>query len=441
MNDGSNESRVLPDYAPEEAWARAADEADPLRGLRDEFHVPQRPDGSPAVYLCGNSLGLQPRGAAAAVTDELDDWSRLAVDAHFDGKHPWYSYHEPFREPLARLVGASPDEVVAMNGLTVNLHLMLASFFRPTAKRYKILMEECAFPSDTYAAKTQLQYHGFDPEGGVIAIGGAEGESAIATESFEQALERHADEIALVLLGGVNYFTGQVFDMQRIARAARERGCVVGLDLAHAVGNVELGLHDWDVDFAVWCHYKYLNAGPGAVAGCFVHERHARRTDLPRFGGWWGNDPGRRFRMHLEPRFEAQPGADGWQLSNPPILALAPLRASLDLFDRAGMQALRSKSKSLTGYLQYWIERAGDRRIEVRTPPEPAARGCQLSLRVLERPRELFDALTADGIVADYREPDVVRVAPVPLYNTFRDVRRFGRAVCDWAGHTEDREA
>jgi kynureninase len=347
------------------------------------------------------------------------------VDAHFEGDAPWYAYHELLREGSARLVGAQPAEVVVMNGLTVNLHLMLVSFYRPTAERHKILVEDCAFPSDNYAVRSQLRLHGFDPEDGVIV--------ARSAEDLEALLERRGREIAVVLLGGVNYFTGQLFDLPRLTESARRQGCTIGLDLAHAAGNVPLALHDWGVDFAVWCGYKYLNGGPGTAAGCFVHERHARRPDLPRLAGWWGNDPARRFRMHLEREFEPVAGADGWQLSNPPILSMAPLRAALALFDEAGMPALRAKSVLLTAYLQHWIDRAGGGRIEVLTPRDPAARGCQLSLRLRERARELFDALRGAGVVGDFRPPDVVRLAPVPLYNTFHEVWRFGQVLAAWS--------
>lgn len=434
MSDPTDERQpAAQEYRPDEGLALGLDERDPLKRFRDRYHVPARPDGSPAAYFCGNSLGLQPKGVSRAVAQELDDWGRLAVDAHFDGAHPWYSYHEALREPAARLVGARPREVVMMNGLTVNLHLMLVSFYRPSPKRHKVLMEATAFPSDTYAVQSQLRFHGYDADEGVVLAEPRQGEDTLRTEDVEALLETRGAEIALVLLGGVNYYTGQAFDMQRIAAAARRQGCAVGLDLAHAAGNLLLALHDWDVDFAVWCSYKYLNSGPGAVAGCFVHERHAERADLPRLAGWWGNDPQRRFRMHLESQFVPHPGADGWQLSNPPILAMAPLRVALADFDEAGMPALRAKSKLLSEYLLYWIDRAGDRRIRVLTPRDPDGRGCQLSLHVREDARELFGALQAAGVIGDYREPDVIRVAPVPLYNTFHEVWRLGQALADWS--------
>jgi len=417
------------EFRPDEAFARQLDDEDPLAGFRERFRFPCREDGRPVLYFTGNSLGLQPVGAVEAVQEEMEAWARLAVDAHFKSDAPWYSYHELLREPLARLVGAEPDEVVAMNSLTVNLHLMLVSFYRPTSSRYKILMEDCAFPSDSYAARSQLRHHGYDPADGLIVARAADGGSVIATEELESLIDRQGDEIAVVLLGGVNYYTGQLFDMARIAARAHERGCLVGVDLAHAAGNVPLELHAWDVDFAVWCSYKYLNGGPGAVGGCFVQRRHAQNTELGRFGGWWGNDPARRFRMHLESEFHPRPTADGWQLSNPSILAMAPLRTSLEIFEQAGMPALREKSIRLTGYLEAWVERAAAGRIEVLTPRDPAARGCQLSLRALDRPRELFGALQDEGVVADFREPDVVRIAPVPLYNSFADIWSLGQLL------------
>jgi kynureninase len=321
-----------------------------------------------------------------------------------------------------------------MNALTVNLHLMMASFYRPTPERHKILIEAAAFPSDRYAVQSQLRFHGYDPDDALIEASPTPGRSTPRTEEIEALLQRRGSEIALVLLGGVNYYTGQAFDLERITQSGHGQGATVGFDLAHAAGNVPLELHDWDVDFAVWCSYKYLNAGPGAVAGCFVHERHARRVDLPRFAGWWGNDPATRFRMHLEREFRPVPTADGWQLSNPPILALAPLGVALEIFDEAGMPALRAKSRRLTGYLQQWIDRAGGGLVQSITPREERARGCQISMRVLERPRELFEALRQGGVVGDFRPPDVVRVAPVPLYNTFHEVWRFGQVLAGFCG-------
>lgn len=416
-------------FTPDEECAHALDAADPLRAFRDRFHLPLRPDGSPAIYFAGNSLGLQPRSVRMLLDQELRDWAELGVDAHFQGRTPWYTYHETLRDSAARLVGALPDEVVMMNSLTVNLHLMMVSFFRPTRQRYRVLMEDAAFPSDTYAVKTQLQHHGLDPREALIIAQPRPGEHALRMEDIEALIEREGEHLALVILGGVNYFTGQVFDMARIASASRRVGAMVGLDLAHAAGNVPLRLHDWDVDFAVWCSYKYLNSGPGAVAGCFVHQRHGTGAEIPRFAGWWGNDPTTRFHMHLQPEFIPRAGADGWQISNPPILALAPVRASLDIFDEAGMEALRAKSISLTGYLQFLIDRLSPSRFEVMTPRDPEARGCQLSMLVHEKPKELLAELHDEGVICDFRAPNVVRVAPTPLYNSFMDVWNFAQVL------------
>ena len=417
------------DFRPDEFYAARLDSDDPLRGYRERFHIPCRADGEPVIYFCGQSLGLQPTSVRALVENELDDWAKLAVDAHFKGDSSWYPYHELFRESGARLVGAEPGEVVMMNSLTVNLHLMMVSFYRPTAERHKILIEYPAFPSDTYAVKSQLQYHGYDPQEALLTLKPREGEHTIRLEDLESMLDEQGDQIALVMLAGVNFFTGQLLDMQRITALAHKHGCRVGFDLAHAAGNVPLQLHDWEVDFAVWCSYKYVNSGPGAVGGCFVHRNHGSNIDLPRFAGWWGNDPQKRFLMHLLPDFEPVGGAEGWQISNPPILSMAPLRASLDLFDEAGMPALRAKSQALTGYLQYLLDRLPGEQFEVITPREPEARGCQLSILLHDRPKEHHRALEDAGVVCDFREPNVVRVAPVPLYNTFHDVWRFVEAL------------
>ncbi len=411
-------------FKSSEDFARQLDIDDPLRGYRERFLIPPGQKGDDAIYLCGNSLGLQPVATRGLLEQELDDWARLAVEAHFDGRTPWYSYHEVVRDSGARLVGARPTEVVMMNSLTVNLHLMMVSFYRPVGQRRKILMEYPAFPSDTYAMQSQLICHGFNPSEDLLTVRAREGRHDFALDDIEAVLEAHGSEIAVVMLGGVNFYTGQLLDMPRITELAHRHGCRVGFDLAHAAGNVPLALHDWDIDFAVWCSYKYLNAGPGAVAGCYVHERHGTHIHLPRFAGWWGNDPATRFRMHLEPEFIARPGADGWQLSNPPILALAPLRASLDLFDAAGMKRLRGKSELLTAYLQHLLTPLVPDRLAILTPPEPDRRGCQLSLVVRRNAPACFEALKAAGVMCDLRPPDVIRVAPVPLYNTFTDVWR-----------------
>jgi len=420
-------------YEPTEAWARAQDAADPLAPLRDQFEFPTRVAPDP-VYLCGNSLGLMPKAVRSVLTQELDDWAQLGVEGHFEAKTPWYPYHENFRETGARLVGARPGEVVMMNSLTVNLHLMMVSFYRPSGARYKIVIEDSAFPSDRYAVASHVWTRGYDPADAVILVQPEQGAYTIGTAVIERLLAERGDEIALVLLPGVQYYTGELFDLARITRAAHEAGAIAGFDLAHAAGNVPLELHDWNVDFAAWCSYKYLNAGPGAIAGCFVHERHGKQLDLPRFAGWWGNDPATRFRMHLNESFVAREGADGWQLSNPPILALAPLLASLALFDEVGMAALRAKSLLLTGYLEFLVDRLCERGVEILTPREPATRGCQLSLLVRRNGREVFDALRARGVIADFRQPDVIRMAPVPLYNSFHDVWRAGSALAEVLG-------
>ncbi len=421
-----------PAAGDDEQEALGLDRADPLAAYRQRFHLPPAPGGAPAIYFCGHSLGLQPVGARTAVLEELDDWATLGVRAHFEGRHRWYAYHERFRDCGARLVGAIPGEVVMMNSLTVNLHLMLATFYRPTRDRYLILVENGAFPSDAYAVQSQVVHHGYDPRDAVRVAGPRPGDHLLRTEDIEAVLDADGPRVALVLLPGVHYLTGQRFDLGRIAAAARRHGCAVGFDLAHAAGNVVLRLHDWDVDFAVWCSYKYLNAGPGAVAGCFVHARHGRTLTLPRLAGWWGNDPQTRFQMG--PDFVPREGADGWQVSNPPILALAPLRASLAIFDEVGMEALRCKSERLTGYLEHLLRRLPAGHLEILTPHDPAARGCQLSIRVRRNARAVVRALETAGVVADFREPDVIRVAPVPLYNTFHEVWRFARLLAERLG-------
>ncbi|ODU51938.1 MAG: kynureninase [Lysobacteraceae bacterium SCN 69-48] len=411
--------------------AHTLDAADPLRHFRDEFHLPLH-DGAPQAYFVGNSLGLQPKGARAHVEEVLDKWAREAVEGHFTGSAQWMPYHELVRDPLARVVGAQPQEVVAMNSLTANLHFMLVSFYRPTRERPVLLMEAGAFPSDRYALESQVRFHGFDPAEALVEVEPDNADGTFSMAAIERAIAEHGPRLAAIVWPGVQYRTGQAFDLKEIARLGHAAGAVVGFDLAHAVGNLPLQLHDADADFAVWCHYKYMNAGPGAVAGCFVHERHAH-TDRPRFAGWWGNDASVRFRMG--PDFSPTPGADGWQLSNPPILGLAPLRASLAQFDRATLPALRAKSEQLTGYLEALIDADLRDVLQVATPRDPAQRGCQLSIRVTggrARGRELFDFLAARGVLGDWREPDVIRISPVPLYNSFADVLRFARTVKEW---------
>ena len=414
-----------------DAFAQARDAADPLRGFRDEFFIPQH-DGKPQAYFVGNSLGLQPRGARAHVEEVLDKWATEAVEGHFTGSAQWMPYHELVRDPLARVVGAQPSEVVAMNSLTANLHLMLVSFYQPTIERTAILVEAGSFPSDRYAVESQLKYRGLPPQHTLIEVEPDQPDGTFSMQAIERAINENGKRLALVLWPGVQYRTGQAFDLREIARLGHAAGAIVGFDLAHAVGNLPLQLHDSGADFAVWCHYKYMNSGPGAVAGCFVHERHAR-TQRPRFAGWWGNNKGERFKM--EPVFDPTPGADGWQLSNPPILGLAPLRASLDQYERATMPALRVKSESLTGYLEQLIDADLRDVLQVITPRDAAQRGCQLSIRVIggrERGRDLFDFLATRGVLGDWREPDVIRISPVPLYNTHADVLRFARTVREW---------
>ncbi len=413
-------------------YARSLDAADPLRAYRDEFLIP-RHGGAEQAYFCGNSLGLQPKRARAHVEEVLHKWATEAVEGHFTGQAQWMPYHELVRDPLARVVGAQPSEVVAMNSLTANLHLMMVSFYQPTIERTAILVEAGSFPSDRYAVESQLKYRGLPPQHTLIEVQPDEPDGTISMQAIERAIAEHGKRLALVLWPGVQYRTGQAFDLKEIVRLGHAAGAIVGFDLAHAAGNLPLQLHDSGADFAAWCHYKYMNSGPGAVAGCFVHERHAR-TDRPRFAGWWGNDKGERFRMG--PQFNPTPGADGWQLSNPPILGLAPLRASLELFERAGMAALREKSLRLTGYLEALIDERLSGTLQIATPREPERRGAQLSLRVAggrERGRALFEYLGTQGIVGDWREPDVIRISPAPLYNTHADVLRFVRAVQAWA--------
>ncbi|WP_368563610.1 kynureninase [Pseudoxanthomonas sp. UTMC 1351] len=414
--------------------AIALDAADPLRPLRNEFLIPKHQHNE-QLYFCGNSLGLQPRTARAQVNEVLDKWAMEAVEGHFTGHAQWMTYHELMREPLARVVGAQPSEVVAMNSLTINLHLMMVSFYRPTNERPAILIEAGAFPSDRHAVESQIRFHGFDPAEALIEVEPDQADGTLSMQAIERAISEHGPRLALVLWPGIQYRTGQAFDLAEIVRLGRAQGAAVGFDLAHAAGNLPLQLHDSNVDFAVWCHYKYMNAGPGAVAGCFVHDRHAR-SDRPRFAGWWGHEKESRFRMG--PEFLPTPGAEGWQLSNPPILALAPLRASLDLFDQAGgMVALRNKSLKLTGFLESLIHARLSDVLQIVTPSDPQQRGAQLSLRVIggrERGRELFDYLVSVGTLGDWREPDVIRISPAPLYNRFMDVYRFVEEVETWRG-------
>lgn len=412
--------------------ASEMDAEDRLSSFRDRFRFPLNSDGAKTIYLTGNSLGLQPVTAPEYINETLEDWARFGVEGHLSARHPWLPYHEFVTEPLARVVGAMPSEVVAMNSLTVNLHLLMVSFFRPAGERRKIVIEKGAFPSDRYAVESQLKFHNLDPSETLIEIAPRVGESNLRTEDIVETIERDGNLIALILLGGVNYYTGQAFDIREITEAGHRHGCLVGFDLAHAAGNLLLELHDWNVDFAAWCSYKYMNAGPGAIAGIFVHERYADAFDLPRFAGWWGHDKQTRFQMG--PEFVPLSGAEGWQLSNPPIFQLAALRASLELFDEAGMAGLREKSEKLTEYLEHLLNRIETDRIKIISPHDPRQRGCQLSLRVRNADKSLFERLSAKGVIADWREPDVIRVAPVPLYNSFKDVHDFAdilRSVLD----------
>jgi kynureninase len=403
-------------------FAREMDARDPLAKYRERFHIPKGPDGTDWVYLSGHSLGLQPKTVRDYVEQELDAWAKLGVEAHFQGKHPWMPYHRLLTEQTARLVGAKPIEAVVMNSLTVNLHLMMVSFYRPTKARHKIVVEESAFPSDQYAVHSQIQYHGLDPVSSLVELRPRAGERVLRDEDILGLIGREGDSIALVMLGGVNYSSGQLFDLEAITRAGHAKGCVVGFDLAHAAGNVPLMLHEWDADFAVWCSYKYLNGGPGCIAGCFVHERHAREV-LPRFAGWWGQDQETRFKMGLE--FHPMAGAEGWQLSNPSILSMAALRASMDIFDEVGMERLREKSIVLTSYMEFLLDQKRSENFSIITPREAKRRGAQLSICVPRKGRAVCDRLTEEGVLCDWREPDILRVAPVPLYNGFADVYAF----------------
>jgi kynureninase len=398
------------------------DAADSLAHFAGEFHHPKAADGGQIIYLCGHSLGLQPKSAADYLRQELDSWARGGVLSHHEGIRPWIPYHQHLSEPLADLVGAIPGEVVAMNSLTVNLHLMMTSFFRPCGTRNRILMEASAFGSDRYAMSSQLALHGLNEKEHLIEIAPRSGERLLRTGDIIERIETESDRLALVMLPGVQYLSGQSFELQPIIAAARKAGAMTGIDLAHAIGNTIVQLHDWNADFAVWCSYKYLNAGPGAIGGCFVHDRHARSFGLPRLAGWWGHDPQSRFEMG--PDFHPMPGAEGWQLSNPPIFSTAPLLASLDLFKRAGIANLRTKSLALTAYLASLLQERLGNGIQIITPANSRERGCQLSLRILRTPAEakrIFARLTAGGLIVDWREPDIIRLAPVPLYNSHAD--------------------
>jgi len=411
-------------------FAQAQDAADPLRDYRDRFHFPSFTTDT-LVYFTGHSLGLQPKTVRAAVELELDEWARYGVEGHFHSTNPWYSYHERLTPAMAEIVGAKESEVVCMNSLTTNLHLLFVSFYRPTKTRFKIISEAKMFPSDRYLLETQAQFHGFDPDDAIIEVAPRDGERLIREEDILAAIEANADEVALVFFGAVNYFTGQLFNLQRLTEAAHAVGAIAGFDLAHAAGNVSLSLHEWDVDFAAWCSYKYLNSSPGNVGAIFVHERHGIDSDLPRFGGWWGHDKATRFEM--KNGFLPMEGAQGWQLSNVPILGMSAMKASLDIFAEAGMTALREKSEKLTGYLEYTVDRLAeefpDADIQLITPRDPAQRGSQISIDIAGRERLLFDDMIAAGVIGDFREPCIIRIAPMPLYNSFEDVFTFGKVM------------
>ena len=412
--------------------AAELDQNDPLSEYRNRFHMPLQANGEEVLYFTGNSLGLQPKSTKAYIEQELEDWKNLGVEGHFHAQNPWMPYHEFLTEQMARVVGAKPIETVVMNSLTVNLHLLMVSFYRPTESRNKIIIEKDAFPSDQYAVQSQIRFHSRQETINgeqLIELEPREGETCLRTEDIVAKIEECGDSLALVMLGGVNYYTGQLFDMKPITEAAHRVGAVAGFDLAHAAGNVKLELHDWNVDFACWCSYKYLNSGPGGIAGIFVHEKHADDSTLPRFAGWWGHDKETRFQMG--PDFVPMKGAEGWQLSNPPIFQMAALRASLEIFDEVGMEALVAKSRKLTGYLEKLLLGIDSDRISIITPKDPEQRGCQLSIRVKDADKSLFDEITEKGVIADWREPDVIRVAPVPLYNSFEDCERFARILAE----------
>jgi kynureninase len=404
-------------------YARQCDQEDSLKSFRNEFYFPKDAHGNPHIYLCGNSLGLQPKNTAAYIQEELNDWATLGVEGHTEGKHPWMPYHEFLTDSMARIVGAKQNEVVIMNGLTANLHFMMVSFYQPTAQRHKIIIESDAFPSDRYAVESQIKFHGYDPQESLLFWSPRKGEELCRLEDLEEMLNEQGNQVALIMIGNTNYYTGQSFPLKRITDLGHSHGCMVGFDLAHGVGNILPKLHETGADFAVWCTYKYLNSGPGSLGGCFVHERHANNSSLNRFAGWWGHNKSTRFNMRHE--FDFIPGAEGWQQSNPPILSMAAIRASLDLFEKAGMENLRKKSIKLTGFLAYLLDEMKDNRICVITPQDPEERGCQLSIQVKNADRSLHDRLTQSGVISDWREPDVIRVAPAPLYNSFEDVYEF----------------
>ena len=409
-------------------FAKALDEKDSLKHFRNKFYIPII-NGNESIYFTGNSLGLQPKTTQDYVLNELEDWASFGVEGHFHARQPWFSYHEMFPNLLTKIIGALPEEIVVMNQLTVNLHLLMASFYQPTKERFKIICEAKAFPSDQYAFETQARFHGLNPDDVIIEVEPGAGEYVIRTEDILNTIKQHADQTALVIFSGVNYYNGQVFDMKAITKAAHDAGAYCGFDLAHAAGNIELHLHDWNVDFGCWCSYKYLNSGPGGVAGAFIHQKHISNKELPRLAGWWGYEKATRFQM--EKGFKPIATAEGWQLSNAPVLSMAAHKASLDIFEEAGMENLIAKGKMLSDYLFFIIEElnasAKEKLIEIITPK--TEKGCQVSILMLKKGKEVFEALKQNGVLADWREPNVIRIAPVPLYNSFEDVYRFGKII------------
>ncbi len=405
------------------SYAREQDRKDPLNSYRHQFLLPTDTQGKPLIYLCGNSLGLQPKKAKEYIQEELDDWAKYGVEGHTDARHPWLPYHEFLTEKMAAIVGAKPLEVVIMNSLTTNLHLMMVSFYQPTPSKHKIIIEKDAFPSDKYAVESQLRFHGFNPTESLILWEPPRGEELCEIEDLEKIMQQHGNEVALLLIGNTNYYSGQLYPIKEITELGHKYGAMVGFDLAHGVGNIQPNLHNNAPDFAVWCTYKYLNSGPGSLGGCFVHEKHANNPTLKRFAGWWGHNKQTRFNMRHN--FDVLPGAEGWQLSNPAILSMAAIRASLDIFDEAGFDNIRKKSKKLTGYLEYLLNQINTPNINIITPTNPEERGCQLSIQVKNADKSLHTKLTQAGIISDWREPDVIRVAPAPLYNSFEDVFIF----------------
>ena len=425
----NNKSNTITTFINSSKFAEEMDQNDPMRRFRSKFHLPIKKNGEPYVYLCGNSLGLQPRSTREAIEQELKDWENYGVEGHFHAKNPWMPYHEFLTNAMANLVGAKPVEVVVMNTLSVNLHLMMVSFYQPTKKRSKILIEFDAFPSDKYAVESQIKFHGFDPKECLIELKAREGEELIRMEDIEKVIEEQGAEIALIMIGNTNYYTGQFFDMKKITELGHAKGCKVGFDCAHGAGNVELNLHDSGADFAVWCSYKYINSGPGSLGGCFVHERHSNDNSLPKFAGWWGHNKDTRFGMR--DGFDPILGVESWQLSNPPILSMAAILASLKIFEEAGISNLRKKAIQLTSYLEFLVDKINDDRVKIITPRDPKERGSQLSIQVKSADKSLFDKISEKGVIADWREPDVIRIAPVALYNSYRDVFRFAKILKD----------